>query len=91
MEKTGREGWTPEERAHYDARAEVEAWDLARKILGPWVESARYIGSDELTLVMEGALVEVEEAANRAQDELERAEMGERIMRERQKKGGSDA
>ncbi len=70
----GREHWTPEERAHYDARSEVEAWDLARKILAPWVESVRPIGSDELTRVMEKALAEVEEAVERARDELERLE-----------------
>ncbi len=70
----GREHWTPEERAHYDARAEVEAWDLAWKILAPWVESVRPIGSDELTKVMEKALAEVEEAVGRARGELEQAE-----------------
>ncbi len=70
----GREHWTPEERAHYDARAEVEAWDLARKILAPWVEATRPIGSDELLSVMEKALAEVEEAVERARDELERLE-----------------
>ncbi len=70
----GREHWTPEERAHYDARAEVEAWNLAWSILNPWVESTRPIGSDELTRVMEKALAEVEEAVERARDELERLE-----------------
>lgn len=63
-----------EHRAEYDARADMEAWGLAWKILGPWVESTREIGSDELTQVMEGALVEVDEAGGRARDELERAE-----------------
>lgn len=63
-----------EHRAQYDALAESGAWALARKILGPWVESAREIGSDELTRVMEEALANVDEAVNRAQDELERAE-----------------
>ncbi|MDP8973344.1 MAG: hypothetical protein M3N45_09270 [Actinomycetota bacterium] len=63
-------------RAAYDARAEVEAWDLARKILGPWVEAARPIGSDELTAVMEKALAEVEQTVAAAHDKLERAEAG---------------
>ncbi len=76
MTETGREGWTPEERALWDARAEVEAWGLARKILGPWVEAARPIGSDELTAVMEKALAEVEETVAAAHDKLERAEAG---------------
>ncbi len=70
----GREQWTPEERAHYDARSEVEAWGLAHKILAPWVESTRPIGSDELLSVMEKALAEVEEAVGRARGELERLE-----------------
>jgi len=72
----GREclGECEEHAALFDARAEEEAWGLAGNILRPWVESARYIGSDELTGVMEGALVKVEEAVNAALDEIERAE-----------------
>jgi len=70
----GRLGECAEHAAEYDARAEAEAWGLARKILGPWVESTREIGSDELTQVMEKALKEVNDAGSRAQDELERAE-----------------
>ena len=60
--------------AQYDALADRDAWGLARKILGPWVESTREIGSEELTQVMEEALAKVDEAGSRAQDELERAE-----------------
>lgn len=72
----GREGLgeCAEHGALFDARAETEAWNLAWKILGPWVESTREIGSDELTEVMEGALARVDEAGSRAQNELERAE-----------------
>ena len=47
---------------------------MAGDILTPWVESARHIGSDELTEVMEGALAEVEERVDAAVDRIERAE-----------------
>lgn len=70
------EDWSPEERAHYDARAEVEAWELARKILGPWVASTRPIGSAELTGVMEEALGQVTENLARARRKLARLEGG---------------
>ncbi len=60
--------------ALFDARAEEEAWGLACNILAPWVESARYIGSDELTQVMEKALEEVDNRHNAAMEELEKAE-----------------
>lgn len=40
-EKTGREGWTPEERELYDAQADHEAWSTAGEILTPWVEATR--------------------------------------------------
>lgn len=63
-----------EHRAVYDAQAQTEAWDHAWQILGPWVESAEPIGSDELTKVMKKALREVEENLNLAQDNLELAE-----------------
>ncbi len=63
-----------EHRAAYDARADYEAWCFARRILGPWVESAREIGSDELTSVMLNALEEVEEAVAASQVLLERAQ-----------------
>jgi hypothetical protein len=51
---------TEQERLRYDAQAEAEAWQFALDILRPWVEAARAIGSEELTSVMEGALVEAE-------------------------------
>lgn len=51
---------TPEERAHYDARASEEAWDHALRILRPWVEMAHQFGSGELTRIMEKALEEAE-------------------------------
>ncbi|MDP8951317.1 MAG: hypothetical protein M3N18_03590 [Actinomycetota bacterium] len=70
----GREDWTPEERARYDARAEEEAWGLACNILRPWVESVRYIGSDELTEVMERAYADADARYGAALGKLERAE-----------------
>lgn len=82
-EETGREHWTPEEREHWDARAEEEAWGLAWSILYPWVESARYIGSDELTQVMEKALEEVDGRVNAAMDKREKAESA--LQREEKK------
>ena len=51
---------TTEERAHYDARANEEAWSFAVEILEPWMKVTRLIGSDELTRVMEQALGEAE-------------------------------
>jgi hypothetical protein len=63
-----------EHRRAYDAQALTDAWDFVLTILGPWVETARPIGSDELTRTMEGALAEAEREYNRAQDELEAAE-----------------
>src|SRR5215218_10310773 len=65
---------TPKERARYDAQAEVEAWELALSILTPWVESARPIGSDELTRVMEEALEKAEGELRRARREWKEAE-----------------
>jgi hypothetical protein len=65
---------TPEERRVFDAQAETEAWDLAWRILHPWVEAAEPIGSDELTKVMKNALTEVEDNLNLAQDNLELAQ-----------------
>jgi DNA-binding MarR family transcriptional regulator len=64
---------TPKERALYDARADEEAWEFVLEILRPWVESARPIGSEELTRVMEGALAEAEQEHNRAADERKAA------------------
>ena len=75
MEETsGREDWTPAERALYDARAEAEDWGLAFRLLEPWVRSAEHIGSDELTEVMREALGWVDENLDRARRELERPE-----------------
>jgi hypothetical protein len=63
---------TPKARRLFDARADMEAWELAHSILEPWVESTRRIGSDELTQVMEGALEEVNDQIRRHYNELER-------------------
>lgn len=41
MTETGREGWTPEERALWDARADNEEWSHAWSILNPMVEISR--------------------------------------------------
>lgn len=62
-------------RAVFDAQAEAEAWDLAWRILHPWVETAEPIGSDELTKVMKEALDKAEMHVNLAQDDLERAQL----------------
>jgi len=51
---------TTEERAHYDARANEEAWSFAVEILEPMMALVRAIGHDELTRVMEQALGEAE-------------------------------
>jgi hypothetical protein len=56
---------TPEEREHFDARADKEAWSYALSILSPWVEATRPIGSDELTRVLENALAEAEQEVAR--------------------------
>lgn len=64
---------TKAERAHYDAQARVEAWDLALGILDPWVDAARAIGSNERTRVMEGALKETKWEFDRALDEQKAA------------------
>ncbi len=61
---------TKEERAHYDAKADVEAWEFALSILRPWGDSARAIGSDELSRVMEEAEAQAVREHDRAQDEL---------------------
>ena len=70
------EEMTPEERELYDAHADHEAWEHAQGILEPWVQITREIGSDELTRVMEKALVEVEGEVNRTLDVLETLERG---------------
>ncbi|MDP8951762.1 MAG: hypothetical protein M3N18_05920 [Actinomycetota bacterium] len=61
-------------RAAYDARADVEAWELAQMILEPWLETTKPIGSDELTLAMEVALAHVEDRITMARERLESAE-----------------
>jgi hypothetical protein len=68
---------TPEEREHFDARADKEAWSYALSILSPWVEATRLIGSDELTRVMESALAEAEQEVARALVVLASLEHGE--------------
>ena len=65
------ESRTPEERARYDARSEVEAWGLAFNILEPWARSAEYIGSPELSEAMHEALGLVDENLDRARRQLE--------------------
>ena len=56
---------TAEEREHFDARADKEAWSYAPSILSPWVEATRPIGSDELPRVMENAQAEAEQEVAR--------------------------
>ncbi len=70
----GREHWTPEERALWDAQAEEQAWRLALDILKPWAESTERIGSPELERLMEKAVEKGEREHKRALDELEQAE-----------------
>ncbi len=67
-------GWTPQERAAYDARAELEAHRFARRLVEPCVAMAREIGHDEFTHLMEKALAEVEGAVAAGEGRLERAE-----------------
>jgi hypothetical protein len=74
MTEEGREGWTPQERALYDAQAQAEAWDLATRILQPWVQATREIGHPELTRVMENAFEEAEREYRRAVGEVEHLE-----------------
>jgi hypothetical protein len=47
-----------EERLRSERKARVEAWDRALKILRPWVNSTRHMGSEELSLLMKMALDE---------------------------------
>ncbi len=72
------EKMTPEERARYDAKAEAEAWDLATRILQPWVQATREIGHPELTRVMEHAFEEAEREYRRAGPGRSRAPRAER-------------
>ena len=71
------EEMSPKERAVWDAKAKEEALDFAWRILEPWVESAREIGSPPLTRVMENALAELEKEGNVVLDKLEQLERGE--------------
>lgn len=61
---------TPEERAVYDAQADLEAWCFAKEILDPWVKVTHLVGSDELTQVMEKAHAEAEAEVGRSMDAL---------------------
>lgn len=62
---------TREERALYDARADLEAWQHAAELLEPWLKITKLFGSRELTRVMEKAMTEVEREADRAFEALE--------------------
>lgn len=73
-DRTGREGWTEEERELWDAQADHEAWSHAAEILHPLAHAVRPIGSDELTQVMEKALAEVDGEVKRTHDVLESLE-----------------
>ncbi len=63
--------WTEEEQQLYDARSEHERWDYAWRILRPWLEAAREIGSPELEQVMEEAFGKVEDQIHRTLEVLE--------------------
>jgi hypothetical protein len=56
------------------AAADVEDWEVALRILKPWVKASEAIGIEKLTEVMERALAEAETALEFARGELERAE-----------------
>ncbi len=62
---------TKEERAHYDAQDDHEAWSYVQEIMEPWMAIVRSIGSDELTRVMEKPFAEVEREVGRSLDVLE--------------------
>jgi hypothetical protein len=59
---------------HYEARAELEAWEHARSVLMPLEQAARQFGSKELDSVMREALGRIEENLARARGRLRRAE-----------------
>lgn len=67
---------SPEERAHYDARADHEAWSYAQEIMEPWMVIVRSIASDKLTGVMERAFAEVEREVGLTLDVLEDLDEG---------------
>lgn len=70
-EETGREGWTPEERALWDARADNEEWSHAWSLLNPMVDISREVGNPSLVRIMEQAMERVEDEVNRTLDVLE--------------------
>jgi hypothetical protein len=55
------------------------AWDLATRILQPWVQATREIGHPELTQVMEHAFEEAEREYRRALGQVER--LGQNVTR----------
>jgi hypothetical protein len=54
-----------------DARADVEQWAWALRLLTPLCSALEEVGSPELTTVMHGALLEAEGEHARAHDALE--------------------
>ena len=60
------------------AAADVEDWEVALRILKPWVKTTEAIGIDKLTEVMERALAEAETALEFARSELAEAEAAAR-------------
>jgi hypothetical protein len=63
-----------EHRRRFDAQGDVEDWELALKILRPWVQTAEPIGCGMLIRVMEGALEKAEWELRRARRECKEAE-----------------
>jgi hypothetical protein len=63
-----------EHRAWWDAKAELEDWELALSILEPWVEAARPIGAEKLTRCMEATLEEARARRAFAHADVMRAE-----------------
>jgi predicted acetyltransferase len=57
----------------FDAQADTEEWELALKILRPWVQAAEPIGHDPLTRVMEEALQKAEGELRRARRKWQEA------------------
>ncbi len=63
-----------EHRAWWDAKAELEEWELALSILEPWVEATRPIGSEKLTRCIEATLEAARARAAFARGHIMRAE-----------------
>jgi hypothetical protein len=63
-----------EHRAWWDAKAELEEWELALSILEPWTEAARAIGSEKLTRFMEASLDEARARRGFARGDVMRTE-----------------